>query len=155
LNVLDAIATLLVLTFIVIEIIANNQQYAFQEEKYRQIPEGIEVRGEHKDGFLESGLFSIVKKSNYAADQCIWISYYLFSIAATGGSRIVNWSMIGWISLVILFQGSGALTEKLTKMKYPKYEDYQEHVPLHVPNLLWKRKLDSSSVNETKSLILP
>mmetsp|Transcript_14088 Transcript_14088/g.16382 ORF Transcript_14088/g.16382 Transcript_14088/m.16382 type:complete len:319 (-) Transcript_14088:73-1029(-) len=153
LNVLDAIATLLVLTFIIIESIADNQQYAFQEEKYRQIRDGIELRGGYKDGFLQSGLFSIVRKPNYAAEQCIWISYYLFSIAATGGSRIVNWSMIGWISLVILFQGSGALTEKLTKMKYPKYEDYQKHVPLYVPNLFRKESWISSSVNESKPLI--
>eukprot|EP00553_Chaetoceros_curvisetus_P009541 CAMPEP_0204625084 /NCGR_PEP_ID=MMETSP0717-20131115/10836_1 /ASSEMBLY_ACC=CAM_ASM_000666 /TAXON_ID=230516 /ORGANISM="Chaetoceros curvisetus" /LENGTH=243 /DNA_ID=CAMNT_0051640689 /DNA_START=175 /DNA_END=906 /DNA_ORIENTATION=+ len=132
---LDGLATILMLTGILVEAIADNQQYKFQEEKYKQINAGIERKGEYADGFCQSGLFSIVRKPNYAAEQSIWISFYIFSIAATGG-RLWNWSALGWILLLILFQGSGALTEKLSLMKYPvRYAEYQKRVPLYVPKL--------------------
>lgn len=133
LNWLDCVASVLVLFFIVIESIADNQQLRFQTEKYRRIDAGIELDGEYKDGFNQSGLFSILRKPNYAAEQAIWISFYLFSISASG--RIFNWSSIGWILLVLLFQGSGWLTEKLTLMKYKEYSEYQKRVPLYVPRL--------------------
>ncbi len=105
LKILDYFAIALVLFFIVVESIADNQQYAFQTEKYRQINAGLELQGEYKDGFCQSGLFSVVRKPNYAAEQAIWISFYLFSVSASG--RIFNWSMTGWVLLVLLFQGSG------------------------------------------------
>lgn len=132
---LDGLATILMLTGIGVETIADNQQFRFQQEKYRQINAGIERKGEYADGFCQSGLFAILRKPNYAAEQSIWISFYIFSVAATGG-ELWNWSAAGWILLVILFQGSGALTEKLTLMKYPvKYMEYQKRVPLYVPRL--------------------
>lgn len=109
LNVMDFIAAGLVLFFIGVETLADNQQYMFQTEKNRQIDAGIQLEGEYKDGFCQSGLFSILRKPNYAAEQCIWISFYLFSISATGGRMLLNWSMIGWVLLVLLFQGSGTL----------------------------------------------
>jgi|EP00979_Chaetoceros_neogracilis_P013580 steroid 5-alpha reductase family enzyme len=136
---LDGLATLLVLGFILIESIADNQQYKFQTEKYNQINAGVERRGEFADGFCQSGLFAIVRKPNYAAEQSIWISFYLFSVAATGG-MIMNWSIIGCLLLVSLFQGSGWFTEHLTLIKYPlKYAMYQKRVPLYVPQLFGSR----------------
>jgi len=131
LNWMDCVAATLVVLLVVIESIADNQQNQFQTEKYRRINAGMELEGEYKDGFCQSGLFSIVRKPNYAAEQAIWISFYIFSISASG--EIFNWSSIGWILLVLLFQGSGALTEKLTLMKYKEYLEYQKRVPLYVP----------------------
>jgi len=143
---LDGLATVIMLGSITIEALADNQQFSFQTEKYRQINAGVERKGDYANGFSQSGLYSIVRKPNYAAEQMTWISFYIFSVAATGsgtGSGIVkgvwyglNWSAVGWILLVILFQGSGWLTEKLTLMKYPdKYADYQKRVPLYVPSI--------------------
>jgi steroid 5-alpha reductase family enzyme len=135
---LDGLATVLLLVSLVIETVADNQQYRFQTEKYRQIQEGLVRKGEYADGFCQSGLFAIVRKPNYAAEQLIWISYYLFSVAATAtGGRSwwhCNWSLMGCFLLVILFQGSGRFTEKLTLLKYPeKYAEYQRRVPLYFP----------------------
>ena len=123
------------LACIVIEGIADNQQYAFQTEKYRQRNAGEPLTGDYADGFNQSGLFAIVRKPNYAAEQGIWISFYVFSVSAIG----VNWSGIGWILLVLLFQGSGWFTESLTIPKYPKYTEYQQRVPLYLPNPFMKR----------------
>lgn len=131
LNTMDYVAAALVLFFIAVESIADNQQYTFQTEKYRQINAGLELHGEYKDGFCQSGLFSVVRKPNYGAEQAIWISFYLFSVSASG--KFFNWTMVGWVLLVLLFQGSGALTEKLTIMKYTEYAKYQKAVPLYVP----------------------
>ena len=109
LNVMDYIIACLVLFFIGVETVADNQQYAFQTEKYRRMDAGVPPleEGEYKDGFCQSGLFAILRKPNYAVEQCVWISFYLFSISATGGRILLNWSMIGWVLLVLLFQGSG------------------------------------------------
>jgi steroid 5-alpha reductase family enzyme len=75
-----------------------------------------------------------VRKPNYAAEQFIWFSFYIFSAAAT--SSFWNWSGGGFLSLIILFQGSGWLTEQITSSKYPEYIEYQRVVPLYVPNIL-------------------
>jgi len=135
---LDYIATILCLLFVVMESIADNQQYEFQTEKYRRRRQqkntngSQELNGEYLDGFKSTGIFGIVRKPNYAAEQSIWICFYLFSIAATNG-KLFNWSSLGFVLLCLLFQGSGAFTENLTQKKYPKYKQYMKQVPLYVP----------------------
>ena len=44
------------------------------------------------------------------------------------------------LSLVLLFQGSGSFTEKLSSAKYPDYSQYKKDVPLYVPSLkkIWE-----------------
>lgn len=134
----DYIAAALMLTFIVIESIADNQQFAFQTEKYRRKNCGEKLTGEYADGFNQSGLFAFARKPNYAAEQAIWISYYLFTIEPTG--RVLNWAVSGLILLCLLFLVSSWFTEKLTLPKYPKYADYRKRVPLFVPNPFTKKK---------------
>ena len=133
---LDGLATLLILFFIVMESIADNQQYEFQTEKYRRraTNDPSLLEGDYADGFLHStGLFTIVRKPNYMAEQAIWISFYLFSISASGS--VWNWSLLGFVQLCLLFQGSGYLTELITVTKYPKYKEYMRTVPLYVPSI--------------------
>jgi len=140
---LDGIATILILFFIGIETIADNQQYRFQTEKYRrqklEEKEKIDqektslLTDDYTDGYLHShGLFTIVRKPNYLAEQSIWICYYLFSIAAT--NHVFNLSMIGWVLLCLLFQGSAKFTEDITLTKYSSYKEYQNKVPLFIPS---------------------
>lgn len=131
LNIYDYLATALIPLFIVIESIADNQQYNFQTEKYRRKNAGEPLTGEYADGFKSSGMFAVVRKPNYAAEQAIWIAFYLYSIGAVSGENFVNWSASGWILLCLLFQGSGPLTEQITLGKYPKYAEYMKRVPLY------------------------
>lgn len=133
LNKMDFFAAILMIFFIVIEGVADNQQYQFQTEKYRRINFNYTLDGEFADGFKQSGLFSIVRKPNYAAEQLIWCSFYLFSVAATG--NMFNWSITGALLLIALFQGSGRFTEKLTCMKYKTYHSYQKKVPMYIPSI--------------------
>ena len=75
-----------------------------------------------------------VSKPNYAAEQAIWASYYLFVVAACP-SQWCNWSLLGSIQLILLFQQSGPFTERISSSKYPKYKEYQKRVPLYIPSI--------------------
>eukprot|EP00980_Cylindrotheca_fusiformis_P005087 scaffold1080_cov195-Cylindrotheca_fusiformis.AAC.5 len=136
LNRFDFVATVMFLSFVLLESLADNEQYKFQTEKHRLRKEGKRLTGEYADGFKQSGLFAIVRKPNYAAEQGVWISFYVYTLGAFNGYIIFNWSLCGCLMLSLLFQGSGWLTEKITIGKYPKYGDYMQAVPLYMPNPL-------------------
>ena len=140
LNGLDIVACCLYLGFICLETVADNQQWRFQTEKYRRKAAGETLDGEYLQGFKSSGLFSIVRKPNYACEQGLWVSFGLFSLSTFQSgiarqSNIINWSHIGWILYLLLFQGSGPFTEKITLTKYPIYAEYMKETPLYVPNI--------------------
>jgi steroid 5-alpha reductase family enzyme len=138
LNWLDVVATILILGFIVIETVADQQQYNYQTEKHRKIKSGEPLDDDQILGFLNKGLWGLVRHPNYAAEQAFWISYYLFSVAATG--KWFNWSIAGAILLVLLFLGSSTFSEKISAGKYPEYYNYQKTVPRFVPWTIWKSK---------------
>jgi steroid 5-alpha reductase family enzyme len=137
LNWLDGVAACLFLALLVIETVADQQQYEFQTEKHRRRAAGEPLTGDYALGFRTTGLFALARRPNFAAEQAIWIAYYGFSVAATG--RWLNWSAIGGLLLVLLFQGSTDLTEKITAAKYPAYAEYQKRVPRFLPRL-WGRR---------------
>ena len=147
LNVIDGFATTLFLLCVLTESIADNQQWAFQTEKRRRLSNGDDLDGDYACGFCQSGLFSVVRKPNYAAEQGVWLSFYLFSVAAMGG-KILNWSVVGSLLLILLFQGSGWFTELLSVQRYPKYCQYQGRVPLYFPNLSSLRRCLAKSRKE-------
>ncbi len=138
LNWIDIAASLLILGFLVIETIADNQQFAYQTEKHRKINSGEPLNDNQVLGFLNKGLWGIVRHPNFAAEQAIWVSFYLFSVAATG--QWFNWSIAGAILLILLFFGSSTFTEKISSGKYPEYKYYQKTVPRFIPCLLRKNK---------------
>lgn len=118
---------------VVIETIADQQQWNFQTEKHRRIKNGEKLTDVYAEGFLQSGLWAKVRHPNYAAEQAVWIVFYIFSAAATG--RGINWSMAGCLLLVILFQGSSDFSEKISSEKYPAYKSYQKRVGRFFPKL--------------------
>jgi steroid 5-alpha reductase family enzyme len=119
-------------SLVVIETIADQQQYDFQTEKYRRKNSG-EPLGEYAHGFVNTGLWAKVRHPNYAAEQSIWIVFYLFSIVATG--RWVNWTVAGCILLMLLFLGSSDFSEKISSEKYPEYKKYMDKTPRFWPRL--------------------
>ena len=132
------------LVFVVLiglETLADNQQWNFQQEKAILRKKGdIDLSKSATDdfaaGFYRSGLFAILRKPNYSCEQAIWICNYFFTVTAANGATeyLINWSCVGCVLLVLLFQGSGAFTEKLSSAKYPAYSQYQKDVPLYVPS---------------------
>ena len=115
---------------VVMEYIADQQQYDFQTEKYRRINAG-EPLGEYADGFVQTGLWSKMRHPNYFAEQSIWVVFYLFSVAATG--EWLNWTLAGSVLLIILFKGSSDFSEEISAKKYPAYKEYQKRVSRFIP----------------------
>ncbi|MBK6929422.1 MAG: DUF1295 domain-containing protein [Saprospirales bacterium] len=133
LNALDALAAALMLGFIALETVADQQQWNFQEEKKRRHAAGEPLEGDYARGFFSAGLWGLARHPNYAAEQAVWLSFYLFGVAATG--HWLNWSLAGAVLLLLLFLGSSDFSEKISAGKYPDYADYQKRVPRFVPGL--------------------
>lgn len=130
---LDYLAAGLFLGFVVLETVADQQQWNFQQEKHRRIKAGEALGDDYGRGFCASGLWARVRHPNYAAEQAIWLSFYLFSVAATG--RWLNWSLAGTILLMLLFIGSSDFSEKISAGKYPGYAEYQKRVGRFLPKI--------------------
>jgi steroid 5-alpha reductase family enzyme len=126
----DIILSVFIITAVVLEYIADQQQYDFQTEKYRRINTGEEL-GPYKHGFVRTGLWSVVRHPNYSMEQLIWILFYGFSIITTG--EWIHWSIMGSLLLVVLFQGSSDFSESISAEKYTEYKDYQRKVPRFIP----------------------
>ena len=120
----------LFIALVIIEFIADQQQYDFQTEKYRRINNGLDL-GEYSDGFVSKGLWAKVRHPNYAAEQSIWVVFYLMGVIATG--EWLNWTIAGPILLIILFKGSADFSEEISASKYPMYKEYQKKVGRFIP----------------------
>lgn len=130
----DYVATALFVIFLVIETIADQQQWNYQQEKHRKIKAGEKLTGIYALGFTHTGLWRWIRHPNYMAEQAIWISFYLFSVAATGSW--LNWSIAGCLLLLVLFQGSSDFSESISAEKYPEYKAYQEKTGRFLPKYI-------------------
>ncbi len=133
LGLADYLLAALFIALVVIETVADQQQWNFQTEKYRKKASGEKMNEEESQGFISSGLWGIVRHPNYAAEQSIWIVFYL--LAAVAAERYLNWSAAGALLLILLFQGSSNFSEEISSKKYPLYKDYIARVPRFIPKL--------------------
>ncbi|OJD19706.1 hypothetical protein AJ78_00329 [Emergomyces pasteurianus Ep9510] len=137
----DFIFSRLILFFVFIEALADQQQWKFQNAKreYNDIArvpsqyKGIYTNNDLSRGFVVSGLWAWCRHPNFAAEQAIWLALYQWSCIKT--DQLYNWSGIGALCYVALFQGSTYLTEKITAAKYPDYKQYQLRVGKFIPRL--------------------
>ncbi|KAK9461308.1 uncharacterized protein V1516DRAFT_675600 [Lipomyces oligophaga] len=143
LRFIDLIFAASILGFIVIETIADNQMWNFQQAKtaYKQrprkgkgktLPAGYS-KAQLERGFCTNGLFKYSRHSNFFSEQMIWGIPYLWGAVVT--QRYLNWTIIGPVLYVILFTASTLFTEYITASKYPEYVEYQATVGRFVPNL--------------------
>lgn len=133
-NWVDCLAAVLMLAAIIYEATADEQQWRFQTRKWEMINDGQKLEdlpAPYNKGFNTQGLWSRSRHPNYFAEQSTWVSFYIFSIAA--GIGLFNWSIIGAILLIVLFQGSSALSEELSSEKYPEYSNYIKKVSRFFP----------------------
>lgn len=128
---------------LLIETVADQQQWNYQNEKHRRKAAGEPLDGEYALGFVHSGLWRWVRHPNYAAEQLIWVIFYFFSVAATG--RWFNWSVAGALLLLLLFQGSADFSEGISSKKYPLYGVYCKRVGRFLPKLRGSKVTDLSS----------
>ncbi|GLE04841.1 hypothetical protein PINS_up013820 [Pythium insidiosum] len=131
LGAIDGVAAVLLLAFLVLETVADQQQWVFYQTKRRLQAQKQPLTGDYLLGFNRSGLFRFSRHPNFFAEQSIWCTFYLFSVSASG--TVVNPSVLGAVLLVLLFQGSTAFTESITVRKYPAYRVYQQSVSRLVP----------------------
>ncbi|POS83367.1 hypothetical protein EPUL_004791, partial [Erysiphe pulchra] len=132
----DFIFASVLIAFIVLEFIADQQQWNYQEAK-RIYNETARVSSKFNQddlerGFVVTGLWSKSRHPNFVAEQAIWILFYLWGSWTT--QSLFNWSSIGVISYLLLFQGSTNFTEEITAAKYSGYREYQKSVGRFLPN---------------------
>lgn len=84
-------------------------------------------------GFVVNGLWSWSRHPNFAAEQAIWVALYQWSVNSTHG--MYNWTGVGALGYLILFQASTWFTELITSKKYPEYKEYQNRVGKFLPYL--------------------
>jgi len=110
--------------------------YYSARTKYREtakVPSGF-TRESLDRGFNTTGLFAWSRHPNFAAEQSIWVLVYQWSCLAT--NSFFNWTVLGAISYLILFQSSTIFTESVSAGKYPEYKEYQQQVPMFVPTFI-------------------
>lgn len=130
-NYFDYVIAGLLFLFILYETIADIQQWNFQSKKWKLIKAGEELTENYKKGFLDKGLWAYSRHPNYFAEQAIWVTFYFFSVAASG--LWLNWTIAGFLLLLVLFQGSSNFSEEISAGKYPEYKTYQKNVAIFLP----------------------
>jgi len=126
----DLLVAAVMLCLIIIQTIADEQQHKYQTKKYKLITENKELFGNYKKGFIDTGLWKFSRHPNYTCEQLIWITFYFFSVSATG--EFINWSVVGCLLLVLLFYFSAKFSEGISSKKYPGYKDYQKDTPMFI-----------------------
>jgi len=137
LNYVDGVLAVILIAFIVIETLADQQQWNYHRRKRELIKKGGDLPEKYARGFAHTGLWGVVRHPDYAAEQAIWITFYFFSVAASG--QWSNWAVMGAILLVLLFWGSSNFSESISSGKYVDYVSYKKRVPRFVPFIFRKQ----------------
>ena len=140
----------LMLVLIVVEVFADQQQWNFQQakKKYQETakpPPGYQ-REQLDRGFVTTGLWAYSRHPNFAAEQAIWAALYQWCCCETG--TYMNWTFLGAMSYLILFQASTWFTESISMKKYPDYKIYQKKVGKFLPK--WNGEFMDAGVDTTK-----
>jgi steroid 5-alpha reductase family enzyme len=120
-NILDVLAIIFTFTAILIEWIADEQLYRFKKNAT-------------KESFIQTGVWSFTRHPNYLGEISFWVGMFLFLIAADGISYSTFWTIIGAISMVVLFKFiSIPMMEKRNITRKPGYQNYIDQVPALFP----------------------
>ena|SRR3990167_9580243 len=130
-SIFDTVGTAGFLFFLLIETIADQQQWNYQTTKY-ELKAKNKLHSIYKVGFIHTGLFRYSRHPNFLSEQVIWWFFYVFSLNYTPLS-FINQSVLGTALLTLLFQGSTKFTENITKAKYPQYAEYQKGTSRFIP----------------------
>ena len=136
-NGFDALAIGLSLTFILLEFIADEQQWKFHQKKKELLADGKkleDIEAPYNKGFNTTGIWARAKHPNYLGEQGVWMSLYIFTIGAgVTVYGIFNWTIFAPLFLIFLFLGSSQLGEAITNSKYPEYKYYRATVSKYFP----------------------
>jgi len=120
LNLLDALAVVLVIFGILFESIADTQLAAFK------------ARPDTQGRVMDTGLWRYTRHPNYFGECCVWWGFYLFAVAAGGW-----WSILSPLLMTfLLLRVSGvALLEKDIIERRPGYGDYMHRTNAFLPGI--------------------
>ena len=119
---LDIIFALLFFGLLVMEFVADQQQWNFHQ---------LKKQGRAEKGFLDKGLFSVSRHPNFFAEQGQWWVLALWAFAVANFSEPQY--LVGVVLLTALFLGSARFTEQISLGKYPEYKEYQAKVSMMIP----------------------
>ena len=163
-GIVDTVAAVLALAFLVLETISDEYQWRFYQTKKKLLArestdgnhlaeagsDGEPVRNGGADGrlpapydlgFNTTGPWAYMRHPNYLGEQGMWLSLYLFAVGAGAASHgLFHITMAGPLLLILLFMGGSALGESISSGKYPRYRDYIKQVFKYIP----LRKFDPS-----------
>ena len=137
-TIADAVAFGLMISFVALTAVADQQQWNFQHAK-QEYRDTARVRAGYSQaslerGFNTKGIFAYSRKPNYAFEQSVWATLYAWSCAASG--TWYNWTGVGLAAYLFLFQASTWITELLTARRYPEYKQYRAQVGKFIPTSL-------------------
>lgn len=121
LGVSDFLLTISCVFFIIYQAIADQQQWSYQQHK-KQNPSDPQS----KTGFIQKGLWQYSRHPNYFAELGFWWSIYFFTYS-------LNWSILGVLTMTLLFQRVIRLTEAISSKKYTQYSLYQQKTSQLIP----------------------
>ncbi|KAL6713421.1 hypothetical protein ACLMJK_008886 [Lecanora helva] len=116
---------------------ADEEQWKYQNAKKEYQKTAKVPKGFHQEdldrGFNTMTIWAYSRHPNFAAEQAFWVGIYAWSCWTT--QVYYNWTVIGAIAYLILFQASTWFTELLSARKYPEYKEYQRRVGKFLPRL--------------------
>ncbi|KAJ1723948.1 hypothetical protein LPJ53_001757 [Coemansia erecta] len=112
---------------LVVEAVADQQQWAFQQAKRRE---------DTRLPFVTGGLWQWSRHPNVFCEQAFWLVLCFFCAAAAGvdlGAWEHAANLIGPALLIVLMWASVGLTERISLSRYPAYRAYQVKTSRLVP----------------------
>ena len=148
----DYIASISAALFLLIELIADEEQWKFQQTKKALLSEGKsleELDEPYSRGFNTIGLWGYLRHPNYLGEQGFWFALYFFVLGAGATMYgVFNMTLVGPLFLILLFLGSSTFGESISSSKYPKYSDYQRKVFKYLPLRKYKDEDDREDTEE-------
>ncbi len=114
----DIVAAVVFFGLLVGETVADQQRWNF----HRAHPEG---------GVLRTGLFRYSRHPNYFFEISQWWVVFGFAVIAT--RTVALWTAAGAVLLTLLFLGSTAFTEWISRSRHPEFEAYRHTTSMLVP----------------------
>lgn len=108
------------------------QEAKKEYQKTAKVPQNFDQEDLDR-GFNTIGIWAYSRHPNFAAEQSVWVVLYAWSCWIT--QTYYNWTGIGAVAHLILFQASTWFTELLSARKYPEYKEYQQRVGKFLPKL--------------------
>jgi steroid 5-alpha reductase family enzyme len=122
-GVLDLVAAVAFLSFLIGETVADQQQWEFQQWKKTQ--------SDPDPRFVQSGLFRFSRHPNFFFEQAQW--WVVFAFGAIAAGSVAQWTIVGAVLLTLLFVGSTRFTESISLERYPEYGAYQGTTSAVIP----------------------